>query len=129
MKIGSFGSEVVFQVSADRMFTFDGLSRSKSVKVANHQLINRPDKVQFSGRELDKVSFKMDFVASLGVVPHEEIEKLHSLLSEGAVRTLRIGKVIFGKFMLKSVKEDWREVDGQGNLLKASVSVDLEEYV
>lgn len=129
MTIGSFGSEVVFGVSYDVIKTFDGMQRKSAVKITKHQLINRPDKLEFNGRELDTVTFSMMFSATWGLNPLKESEALRTLMFDGSVRNLKIGKKIIGKFVISEINEDFRDIDQHGNIHRISVSVTLTEYV
>jgi phage protein U len=127
--IGSFGTEVIFEVSADYVRTFDSFKRDSSARLAKHKRINLPDKTEFLGRELDKVSFNMVFAAGFGLSPKKEITKLRALSDDGAVRSLTIAGDVLGKFIITGLSEQWKEIDNQGNLITAVIAVSLEEYM
>ena len=127
MEIGTFG-EIVFETSRTRIRTFDEFKRTSKARFAVHAVTGRKPVSEFLGPELDEVSFQMLFSSSLGVSPTDEIDSLRKVLNAGEASILVVGGYILGKFTLLSLEEDWKNLDGRGRLLVASVSVSLKEY-
>ena len=127
MEIGTFG-EIVFETSRTRIRTFDEFKRTAKARFAVHAVTGRKPVSEFLGPELDEVSFQMLFSSSLGVSPTDEIDALREVLNAGEASILVVGGYILGKFTLLSLEEDWKNLDGRGRLLVASVSVSLKEY-
>lgn len=77
------------------------------------------------------VSFNITLNAMRGVKPRETLEKLESLVENGTVSTLVIGTKAVGenKWIIKEISETWDVIMNKGELVKASLSISLEEYV
>lgn len=127
--IGSFGTKLIFETSADVIRTLDKLTRKTAAKTTRHTRVNQPDKLQFTGRDLDTVSFEMLLSVDLGVNPMATIEVMRTMIKTGEVNILRIGQTTYGKFMINDMSDNPTEVDNFGNILKATVSVSMLEYV
>ncbi|MBQ9487275.1 MAG: phage tail protein [Selenomonadaceae bacterium] len=68
MIIGAFG-ELVFEVSARRVVTFDSYKRTTKAKYATHEIIGRPPVLEFTGRELEEITLTITLISCLGVTP------------------------------------------------------------
>lgn len=128
--LGVFG-DLVFEVSADKIRTFDELSRSAADRWETHAIIGIKPKSEFIGPGLDKISFTMIFDVSFGVDPRAEMDKVLLMSRNGQVNNLTIGNKGLGAYQWKitSVRQSWKVVDNQGNLLRGALDVELEEYV
>ena len=69
MLIGSWGPDLVFEVSGVRVKTFSEITRKSSGRWSEHLPINTAPISQFLGPGLDEIELKMDFVAMLGANP------------------------------------------------------------
>lgn len=128
--IGSF-SDIVFEVSAEKMRTLDDFSRSASGRWAIHEIIGQKPKSEFLGPSLDTISFKMRFDVQFGVNPKAEMDKLLIMCRAGHAETLIVGGEILGvdKWVIKEVTQNWLHHDGQGRCIVGEADVKLEEYV
>ncbi len=128
--LGVFG-DVVFEVSADRVRTFDGLSRTSSERWETHSLIGLKPVSEFMGPGLDRVSFSMVFDAAHGTNPRKEMEHILDMSRNGQVNDLTVGgkDLGAGKWKITNLRQSWKVVDNQGNLLRAALDVELEEYL
>ena len=128
--IGYLG-DVVFEVSADKVRTFDDLKRSGSARFASHDLIGRKPLLEFGGPGLDTISFTVTLASWLGVKPEEEVETLRNMRDEGmAVDFVLNGKPQGeGLWAVESVSEESKYItqDGVENFIKCSLT--LKEYV
>ena len=127
--IGSFG-DVVFEVSAEKIRTFDNFTRASAERWAAHEIIGQKPLSEFIGPGLDAIGFTMRFDAQHGMNPRVEMEKLLVMSRSGQVETLIIGGKGLGvnKWVIKSLTQKWQSVDNQGNLLVGFAEVTLEEY-
>lgn len=128
--IGAWGP-LVFSVSAEQVKTFDGLKRDEAARWSKHDVHLSKPKAEFLGPGQGKITFTMYFSTGLGVNPIEELDKLLRYTRSGEAHTLVIGAKRYGvyKWYLSGVSEDLKHFDNRGNLLSASASVTLEEYV
>ncbi|GIO09676.1 hypothetical protein J31TS6_57040 [Brevibacillus reuszeri] len=128
--IGSFG-DIVFEVSIDRVRTFDDFSRSGSGRWAKHDRQQKKAVSEFLGPELDEISFTMRFDVSHGVNPKVEMDRVLEKCRSGQAETLIVGETPLGmdKWIVKTFKQGWKKLDGQGRLLVGELNVTLEEYM
>ncbi|GIO08019.1 hypothetical protein J31TS6_40470 [Brevibacillus reuszeri] len=128
--IGSFG-DIIFEVSAEKIRTFDDFSRSASSRWTTHEIIGRKPVSEFGGPGLDSISFKMRFDIRYGMNPKAEMDRLLILCRDGRAETLIIGGTAYGmyKWVIKTVKQGLKQFDGSGNVLVGDVDVSLEEYM
>ena len=128
--IGTFG-EVTFEVSADRVRTFDGLKRSGSARLASHDLIGRKPLLEFGGPGLETLSLNMTLSAFLGLDPVEEVKELRQMRDEGTAApfTLNGEPQGTGLWVLESLSEDWKYIDNNGVPRQIDCALTLKEYV
>ena len=128
--IGSFG-DVVFEVSADKISTFDGFARSASSRWQAHEILGQKPRSEFVGPGLDTITFTMRFDVRFGVNPKQEMDKLLIMCREGRAATLIVGGEPIGvdKWVIKSITQRWTHVDGAGRCIVGTADVSLEEYV
>ncbi len=124
--IGSLGS-VVFQVNNDIVRTFDGFSRTSRAVYADHEVAGGKQASEFTGLELDEVSFAMPLSASLGVVPDDEVGNLRAMQAEGCAYLLMLGGIPKGYWTIREVGETVTHFLG-GRPVETRVSITLKEY-
>lgn len=124
--IGTLG-DIVFETSAEKLLTFDGLMRTGEARLEEHAVIGRKPVIEYVGPALDKVSFNMRLDVMHGVNPRDEIKRLRDALGAGLVLPLTIGGEFYGDFSIASLNEDNRRIDNRGNVLVAEVSISLTE--
>lgn len=127
--IGTFG-DIVFSVSPKEIKTFESMKWNSSAKYATHNRHLKDDLLEFTGRNTDTISFKMNFSVFLGVNPLKEIDRLLDAERQGKVSRLVIGGKSYGegKWVIEKTTKDLERFDNKGNLLIAKVSVSLKEY-
>lgn len=131
--LGALG-DVVFISSfraPTKVRTFQDFQRDSSARWGNNDIHLQKPRSQFLGPGLDTITFNMILDASLGMNPRKEMEKLLEYSRSGKVLLLQIGGKALGrgKWKIMNLSQSWERIDGKGNLLKASLSVTLEEYV
>lgn len=126
--LGSFG-DVVFHVSQEFIRTFETLNRESGAVFADHDVAGGKPVSEMTGETLDKVDFRMVFVASLGISPFVEIEKLRKMKKEGTPQELIVGSKSLGKFTIRTINEEWQHTSGIGTVLVLVADVGLSEYI
>ncbi|WP_342576532.1 phage tail protein [Paenibacillus sp. FSL M8-0142] len=131
--LGALG-DVVFISSFKtpiKVRTFRDFQRDSSARWGTNEIHLQKPRSQFMGPGLDTISFTMQFDARLGMNPRKEAEKLLDYQREGKVLLLQIGGKPLGqgKWKITNLNQSWEDIDREGNLLKAGLSVTLEEYV
>ena len=119
MAIGTLGRKIVFEVSDDRVFTFSEMTREITSRWANHEPQGVKPKPEFLGAGLQTASLTITISATLGVRPRDVLEAI-----------LVIGNRPVGNnpFRLTGSSETWGVVYNRGELARASVTINLEEY-
>lgn len=126
--IGALGN-IVFTVSSDFVRTPSNIKKSRSARIAKHEIIGSKPKLEFQGEDLVSMSFDIRLDASLGVSPQADINSLSTLESTGEVVDLVIGNVYHGAFLIESIEENTKYTDRSGNIIVAELSISLQEYV
>lgn len=127
--IGTLG-DIVFSVSRGQVKTFDGMKWESSAQYATHNRHLKQPLLEFTGTDLDTISFSMVLSVFLGVNPMGEITKLLGAVRAGKIMRLVIGSKAYGtyKWVITKVSTDLERFDNKGNLLHAKVSVSLKMY-
>jgi len=125
--IGTFGP-VVFTSSTSAVRTFSNLERSKSYRFAQHNVLIGKPRLEAIAPDLDTISFNMRFDLSHGIDPASELIKLGGIIEAGEPQALVVGDNMLGLFVVEKLSEDWRRIDGRGQIIVASVSLQLKEY-
>lgn len=128
--IGAF-NELVFEVSTERVITYDDYKRETKARYARHELINQTSVLEYLGRDLEEITFTMMFTISLGVDPAEETSKLRRMCLDGVADYLILGNTVVGEnlWTIESVGEAKKAVDHFGKTIVSSVNVKMVEYV
>ena len=93
--IGAF-NELVFEVSTEKVITYDNYKRETKARYARHELINQTSVLEYLGRDLEEITFTMMFTVSLGVDPAEETSKLRRMCLDGVADYLILGNTVVG---------------------------------
>ena len=128
--IGSLGN-FVFEVSADRVRTFDEMESSSSARLAVHETQGGKPLVEFLGPGLEDVSLKITLSAYHGLNPQEELEKMQKMRDEGqAVLYILDGKPQGkGYWLIGHLSAKYRYVDNRGRPGVVECSLSLKEYI
>lgn len=127
--IGSWG-DVVFAVSRNEIKTFTGLKWDSGAKYSTHDRHLKAPLLEFTGTDVESMSFSMFFSAFLGVNPMTEIAKLLTAMRRGEVHRLVIGPKAYGtnKWVITKLSNSLDRYDNRGNLLAAKVNVTMKSY-
>ena len=88
--IGNWG-DFTFYVSADQIKTFDSLKWDSAAKYSTHDRHLREPLLEFTGTDVETITFTMFFSEFLGVNPIKEIASLLQAMRRGEVNRLVIG--------------------------------------
>lgn len=129
--VGNFGSRIVFETSDRKILTFSGMTQKVSGKYAKHSVSGEKDRPEFTGPGNRSVSFKMLLDVSLGVRPRDVISKIEDAVENGETEYLVIGGRPVGpnKFYISSISEVFDVVLSHGEIARASLQVNMEEYL
>lgn len=127
--IGNWG-DVTFAVSRQQIKTFDGLKWESSVEYAEHKRHLKEPLLEFTGKNVESMSFSMFFSAFLGVKPIDEVAKLLMAMRNAEVHYLVIGPKAYGtnKWVISKLSNALDRYDNKGNLLVAKVDVTMNSY-
>ncbi|WP_088227781.1 phage tail protein [Desulfosporosinus sp. FKB] len=128
--IGYFG-DIIFETSDQRILTFSGFKRDVKGRWEKHAVIGKKPVSEFSGPDLDTVTFTVNLNGSYGVKPRDEMERWAQYVSQGFAGVLVIGGRPIGDNLwdVQSVSEAWDTIFNQGELYSGKIDVTLEEYV
>lgn len=129
--VGSWGSSIVFSTSDYRILTFKDFSRNVSGEWGTHSRIGGKDRAEFVKPGLQKITFKIQLNAMHGVQPRAVLDQLASAVENGEVNPMVIGGKRVGKngWRITATSETWDTVYCRGELVEASVTVTMEEYL
>lgn len=128
--VGVLG-DIVFIVTSYKVRTFESLTRTSNDRWANNDIIHKKPRSQFLGPGLDTFDLTVRVDARLGLNPRAEVDKLVKYSREGKVMKFTVGGKGMGVDRVKiiSLTQNWEHLDNRGNLLSATYSLTLEEYV
>lgn len=126
MAIGTFG-DVVFEASSDKIRTFSGLSFSRSVRYAQHDVYMSKPVLDYLGEDNTSASLSIRLDASQGLNPVKELATLRDMMTSATAADLIIGSEPLGIFVIENISEEFTTIDGRGRLLVASCTLTLRE--
>lgn len=127
--IGTWG-DITFAVSRNQIKTFDGLKWDSGAKYSTHDRHLKEPLLEFTGTDVESMTFTMFFSAFLGVNPIAEVSKMLKAMRRGEVHRLVIGPKAYGtnKWVITELSNSLNRYDNRGNLLVAKVSVTMKSY-
>lgn len=130
MQIGCLG-DIAFQVSADMVRTVSNMTWSGSANYNAHSRHLTDALTEFTGLAPDEMTFDIVLSAYLGVNPMTDINKIWEYERKGQALPLVIGSKAYGKYrwVIKSHKIKMETFSGSGDLMSATVSISLLEYI
>ena len=128
-QLGSFG-DIVFETSADKILTPQGIKRDISSRWNTLEVIGQKPVSEFSGPNLDTITFTIILDNRFGVEPKEVMDKFLSYCRSGEAFTLIIGTAIgVDKWKITQGSQMWDIVDSDGKVISGKVDVTFEEYL
>lgn len=128
--IGTFGTSLIFEVSDSRVLTFKGMTREVSGRWTDHEVMGVKPKPEFLGPGNQTVTLPITLSAALGVRPRQLLELVAGMVERGQAEYLIIDckPVSKNPFRLTGSSETWDKLYNGGELVRASLSITLEEY-
>ncbi len=127
MQIGTFGN-IVFEVSSDKILTFNGFQRTAKARFSEHKIIGEKPVLEATGLELDSVGFSISLNRAVGINPTEQISVLREMLLAQESHALIIGGKKIGSFVLTDLSDAWPKVTHKGQIAVAEIELKLLEY-
>lgn len=134
-KVGYFGRHLIFRIRYDgksiKGYTFENFKREIAANTEQAEILGKKAKTEFLGSDLQSITFDVYFSAQNGVSVRKQLNKLEKCVEKGYVDYLVIGgkRVGKNKFLIKSASEAWGMILKHGELVEATVSLTMEEYV
>lgn len=130
MEVGKFGN-MVFSVSRKKINSFQNFSKDVSAEWKEHSTYKNKPTSEFTGANLQQITFDIHLSAALGINPLKEIIKWEKICEQGKHDTLFIGKKQVGKYdwKVEKVSESWNHIFKNGGLIAADITVTMSEYV
>lgn len=126
--IGYFGV-VIFEVSDKKVLSFHDFKLTASGSWSEHKRSGKKSEYEFLGPSARTVSFTIELDATYGVNPRDMLHMLAGYAENGLVSPLVIGNSKIGdRWRLTKVSSAWNQILNNGELVKASASITLEEY-
>ena len=128
--IGTLGTDLVFTVSDNYVFTFAGMTRDVSSRWATHETPGIKPRAEFLGPGLQTVSLPITLSSNLGVKPRQMLERVEQMVETGDSEYLILGYRPVGKnrFRVTASSETWDVIYNRGELARAKLTLTLEEY-
>lgn len=121
-----------FQVSSNKVYTFDGLSLSSSLQTDKQDAAGKKPSTYVKGPDLDTMGFNIPLRSSLGINVKAEYESWKAIEESGIAYPFILGgkPVGINKWLLKSVSlNNTDEIDSTGNIKSGMLQLQFEEYV
>lgn len=129
MTVGYFG-DIIFQTSDKKILSFRDLKLNASSSWGEHKRNGRKSEWEFLGPNAEKISLVIVLDANFGVDPRTLIEKLTEYVESGKINILVIGGRRVGtKWRATGLSSAWGHLMSDGKLVKASVTLTIEEYM
>lgn len=130
-QIGNLGSLITFEVSSNKVLTFDKMQRTVKGRWAKHEIIGGKTVLEYLGPGQQQIILPIFITAMHGIKPRKTLETLEQAAELGTHHTFVIGgkKVGSNQWVVESISETWGEIIDSGRLLSAHLSLTLSEYV
>ncbi|MDR3164984.1 MAG: phage tail protein [Synergistaceae bacterium] len=130
MAIGSLGL-VVFEVSAEKVRTFDGLKRSGTARFAYHNRQGGKELPEFLGPSAESISLEIRLSAYERVNPTKEVTTLRTMRDTGEAVFFILDGVPQGEgfWVIESISEEHSYFDNRGRPIAIKCSLTLKEYL
>ena len=95
--IGTLGRKIIFEVSDNRVLTFESMSREVSGRWTEHEVLGVKPKAEFLGPGLQTISLTIHLSAALGVKPRRILDMEERMVERGSAEYLVIGGRLVGR--------------------------------
>ena len=128
--IGTLG-DIAFEVSEERIRTFNNYKFSASANYSEHNIHNKKSLLEFTGLKSSSITLEIVLDESLGLTVDEELDELLILLdTHKPVKFILDGKIQgWESWVVEGVDVSHEVINNKGRTIRASVNVKLREYV
>lgn len=128
--IGVLGN-VLFRVSDSRVLTIRNMKQEISASWETMDRIGLKPLTEYSGPNLQAISFEITLDASLGVKPRMMLQMLERMAEGSEAYDLVLGRRLIGKnkWVITKCSAAYDVILRGGEIYKATVSLNLQEYV
>lgn len=133
-EVGYWGKDLRFEVSDERVFTFNDMNRTVSGRWTEHDVVGNKPMSEFTGAELSKVTMTIVLSVLRGISVKsisDTVTYLEKAVEDGQVEYLYVGGKRIGDRMMKieSMSETWDVIYTGGVLTKATLQLTFSEYM
>lgn len=130
-QIGNLGKLIVFEVSSDKILTFQKMTQTVKGRWSAHAVIQGKPVSEFLGPDQRQGSLSIYLSSALGVKPRTVIEEIEKAVESGMPNQLVVGgkKIGNNEWVITSMSETWGAIIKDGCLVAANLSLTLAEYV
>ncbi len=130
MRIGNWGSGIKFQTSDDRVLTFKNMKHSFSANTQKHNVLGgKKPKLEFTGPDLETVTFTIELNALLCRKPRAVEEQLLKRAQNGQYYPLVIGGTrILKQAIITKMSSGYDIVLKKGEIYSMKIDVTMMEY-
>lgn len=125
-RIGSLG-RIVFEVGEKAVFTPRSLEQSRKAVFAEHEILDRPPKLQFCGVGLWELSLEILLHARF-CDPEARRDELAELQESGEHQPLVLGGQVQGEFVLEDLDLKASSLDARGRMVFATLTLKLKQW-
>lgn len=125
--IGTWSS-LVFSVKREEVKTFQQLKWDIGAQYSTHTRHLKAPLLEFTGMDVESISFSMFYSIDLGVNPKPQIDKLIRIVKAGEAHRLVIGTDNYGKWVIEKLSLSMERYDNRGNLMSAQIAVTMKSY-
>lgn len=120
-----------FSVSASKVYTFTGLEWSGALDTESQEKLKSKPSTYIKGQTLGTMGFEVPLMAGQYIDVRSQIEQWEEIRDKAVPDFFILGEKPLGKYkwLLKSVSVSNPQIDGKGNILRAKLKLDFEEYV
>lgn len=130
MTIASFQNKV-FSVSSSKKYPIHDLILNSGLDTEAQEKLKDKPSTYIKGETLSTMSFEIPLRVDFGINPRSQIEEWEMIKSKAQPSLFILGSKQIGKnkWLLKSTSVSEQEIDSRGNILKAMLKLEFEEYV
>ena len=130
MAVGSLG-DVVFEVSSEKVRTFDNLRRSGAARYAYHGRQSEKELAEFLGPSAESITMEIRLSAYEGLNPTNEVQSLRSMRDTGEAALFILDGIPQGTdcWVIENLSETHKFFDNRGRPAVITCSISLREYL
>lgn len=127
--IGRFGS-LRFNVSYSKILTFDDMQLTSALKTTEHDVPGWKGRIEITGEEMDEVTLHIILMASEGVRPRSQYQKIRSMMRNRQAQYLILGNkaVMDRRCIITEIKSEWKDILSRGQVSRIELDVTFKEY-